>query len=44
MNNSLAGLDWELQNRLSRIEWLDTELFFEQIKLAGLKAAKEALL
>jgi len=44
MNNSLAGLDRELQNRLSRIERLETALFFEQIRLAGLKAAKEALL
>jgi hypothetical protein len=44
MNNSLAGLDWELRNRLLRIERLDTELFFEQISLAVLKAAKEALL
>jgi len=40
MNNSLAGLDRELQNRLARIERLETELFFEQIRLAGLKAAK----
>jgi len=44
MNNSLAGLDRELQNRLARIERLETELFFERIRLAGLKAAKEALL
>jgi hypothetical protein len=44
MNNSLAGLDRELQNRLARIERLETELFFEQIRLAGLKAAKGALL
>ena len=44
MNNSLAGLDTELRKRLERIERLETELFFERIRLAGLKSAKEALL
>jgi len=44
MNNSLAGLDTELRKRLARIERLEAELFFERIRLAGLEAAKEALL
>ena len=44
MDSSLAGLDRELEKRQARIEHLETELFFERIRLAGLKAAKEALL
>ena len=44
MDSSLAALDRELEKRLARIERLETELFFERIRLAGLKAAKEALL
>lgn len=44
MGSALAALDRELEKQLARIERLETDLFFERIRLAGLKAAKEALL
>jgi len=44
MGDSLAALDSKLEKRLKPIEELEAELFFERVKLAGLKAAKEALL
>jgi len=44
MPHGLAALDQELEKRLERIERLEAELFFERVRLAGLKAAKDALL
>jgi hypothetical protein len=44
MPHGLAALDRELEKRLKRIEQLEAELFFERLRLAGLKAAKDALL
>lgn len=44
MAMGLVALDKELARRLERIERLEAELFFERIRLAGLKAAKDALL
>jgi len=44
MAMGLAALDKELETRLERIERLEAELFFERLRLAGLKAAKDALL
>jgi len=44
MAMGLVALDKELARRLERIERLEAELFFERIRLAGLKAAKDAFL
>ena len=44
MAMGLVALDKELARRLERIERLEAELFFERIRLAGLKTAKDALL
>ena len=44
MAAGLAAVDRELERRLRRIEQLEAELFCERLRLAGLKAAKDALL
>ena len=38
------ALDNDLERQQHRIEQLEAELFFERLRLAGLKTAKEALL
>jgi hypothetical protein len=44
MVKGLIALDNELERQQRRIEQLEAELFFERLRLAGLKTAKEALL
>jgi len=44
MVKGLIALDNELERQQRRIEQLEVELFFERLRLAGLKTAKEALL
>ena len=44
MVKGLISLDNELERQQRRIEQLEAELFFERLRLAGLKTAKEALL
>jgi hypothetical protein len=44
MVKGLVALDNELERQQRRIEQLESELFFERLRLAGLKTAKEALL
>ena len=44
MVKGLTALDNELERQRQRIEHLEAELFFERLRLAGLKTAKEALL
>jgi hypothetical protein len=44
MVKGLIALDSELERQQRRIEQLEAELFFERLRLAGLKTAKEALL
>jgi len=38
------ALDNDLERQQHRIEQLEAELFFEQLRLVGLKTAKQALL
>jgi hypothetical protein len=44
MVRGLVVLDNELERQQHRIEQLESELFFERLRLVGLKTAKEALL
>jgi len=44
MVKGLIALDNELERQQRRIEQLEAELFFERLRLVGLKTAKEALL
>jgi hypothetical protein len=44
MVRGLIVLDNELERQQHRIEQLESELFFERLRLVGLKTAKEALL
>ena len=44
MVKDLIALDNELERQQRRIEQLEAELFFERLRLAGLRTAKEALL
>ncbi len=44
MVKGLIALDNELERQQQRIEQLEAELFFERLRLVGLKTAKEALL
>jgi hypothetical protein len=44
MVKGLVALDNELERQQRRIEQLESELFFERLRLVGLKTAKEALL
>jgi hypothetical protein len=44
MVKGLIALDNELERQQRRIEQLEAELFFERLRLAGLKTAKEVLL
>ena len=44
MPYGLAAVDQELEGLVERIKQLESDLFFERIRLAGLKAAKDALL
>jgi hypothetical protein len=44
MVEDLVALDNELERQQRRIEQLEFALFFERLRLVGLKTAKEALL
>ena len=44
MDTTLSALDKELERQIKQIERLETELFFKRLRLAGLKAAKDAIL
>lgn len=44
MVKGLIALDNELERQQKRIEQLEADLFFERLRLAALKTAKESLL
>jgi len=44
MVKGLVALDNELERQQRRIEQLESELFFERLRVVGLKTAKEVLL
>ena len=44
MLEGLTALDNELERQQKRIEQIEADLFFERLRLAALKTAKESLL